>query len=239
MKKQYATLTCYYGHWPNYFQFWLTSCKYNTGIDFFLVTDIDIEDYYVPQNVIIIRMTFNELVSKIKNTIKLPKGKDMIFPCGHLSFVRNIEPFTEVYKIIGEYGVVDWETAFSISEYHFLDEHGGLHPFFKSKDLAPFYYRKPDFDNIYPPHKRKWSNFKSINFPEKSHFLCFTYEEGHLYRNYLKGLKVQKEEISYLHISRREMEIKAGTNKQRFVIFPNCFDNWQDFSVFSLIWHGK
>lgn len=293
-KKQYAALGCYFGHWPNYFQFWLTSCKYNTGIDFFLVTDIETEGYCIPQNVFIIKMTFCELVSKIENIIKLPKGGRIccdrpykicefrtayghlfcdlfegydywgfydidtiwgdilhfipdnidnhwlkIFPCGHLSFVRNIEPYTEVYKIIGKYGIVDWETAFSISKYHFLDEHGGLHPFFKSHKFAQYYYRKPDFDNIYPPKKRKWRNFRSINYPNKSHFLCFSYEEGHLYRQYLNGLKVQKEEISYLHISRRSMEIKTDVNKQRFVIYPNCFDSWKDFSLFSLIWNGK
>ena len=59
--KKYAALCCYYGEWPNYFQFWLTSCSHNINIDFYLVTDIDTTLYIVPSNVIFIKQSFDEL----------------------------------------------------------------------------------------------------------------------------------------------------------------------------------
>lgn len=292
-KKQYAALCCYFGEWPNYFQFWLTSCSYNSSVDFFLVTDISTDGYNVPENVVIVNMTFENLVRRIKETILLTDGKSIscdrpyklcdfkvayghlfrdlfedyeywgfydidtvwgdiisfipdnhdnhwlkVFPCGHISFVRNKEPYIEVYRMIEGEGTKNWQTVFSTPENHYFDEHGGLHTFFKSPSKIDYYYRKPDFDNIYPPTKRRWRNFKSINFPECSHYLCYTFEEGHLYRNYLKGLKVHKEEISYLHISKRSMDVKADLDSQRFSIYPNCFDEWREFSAFSLFRYG-
>ena len=209
--KQYAAVGCYYGKWPNYFQFWLTSCSYNPTIDFFLVTDINTEGYSIPPNVHIVRMEFCALVKKIRSAITLPNGKAIscvrpyklcdfrvayghifrnifegydywgfydidtiwgnlqafipsntdchwlkIFPCGHLSFVRNQEPYIDVYKYIKVEGNPTWDTVFSTSKNYYFDEQGGLSPHFKSASLMPYYYCKPDFDNICPPQKRKW-----------------------------------------------------------------------------------
>lgn len=70
MKKKYAALCCYFGQWPNYFQFWLTSCSYNQGIDFFLVTDIEVKGYKIPDNVIVVNKTFLRCKQLIINKIQ-------------------------------------------------------------------------------------------------------------------------------------------------------------------------
>lgn len=162
-----------------------------------------------------------------------------IFPCGHLSFVRNIMPYTEAFRLINGKGKVTWEKAFTTPESHFLDEHGGFAPLFKSQDLIGYYYRKPDFDNICPPKYAKYPNFQSINYPEKSHFLVISYDKGHIYRNYLKGIRVIKEEISYLHISQRKMDVRVSHDSDKFIIYPNCFSEDRKLTFIELLLLGS
>lgn len=290
--KKYAALCCYFGKWPNYFQFWLTSCAYNPDIDFFFVTDIDTKQYTIPNNVKFIKKSFDELKLLIQQKFNnlthkgggvfldrpyklcdfktaygyifedifkhyeywgyfdidtiwgdilsfIPNNESnkwlKIFPCGHLSFIRNTEPYNKAFELVNGKGLVTWEEAFTTPQSHYFDEHGGFSPLFKSDELINFYYRKVDFDNICPPQYTKWRNFQSINFPEKSHFLVYKYKEGHLYRNYLKGFKVIEEEISYLHISQRSMQIDLDLQSKSFCIIPNKFENIKSFSPISII----
>lgn len=64
----------YFGQLPTYFNFWLKSCENNPTIDWLLITDNALNK--VPQNVHIINMTFNNLVSYIDNqfefTVQIP-----------------------------------------------------------------------------------------------------------------------------------------------------------------------
>lgn len=53
-----AVLSVYYGSLPPYYRLWLRSCEYNPTIDFYLVTDIAVDN--LPKNVYIIKMTFSE-----------------------------------------------------------------------------------------------------------------------------------------------------------------------------------
>lgn len=50
-----AILTVYYGNFPPYFDLWLRSCEFNETIDFYIVTDNDIDK--LPENVKIINIT--------------------------------------------------------------------------------------------------------------------------------------------------------------------------------------
>lgn len=294
--KKYAALCCYFGKWPNYFQFWLTSCSYNIGIDFYLVTDIDTTPYTIPSNVRFIKKSFSEVKLLIEEKFDILTGRGgvslekpyklcdfktaygyifedlfrtyeywgyfdidtiwgdilsfipnnehnqwiKIFPCGHLSFIRNIAPYKRAYQLVNGKGLVTWEQAFTTPQNHYFDEHGGFSPLFKSDKFIDKYYRKVDFDNICPPQWTKWKNFQSINYPEKSHFLVYKYQEGHLYRNYLKGFKVIEEEISYLHISQRKMNIKLdNANEFLFVIYPNSFNYYWDWTLLKVLKYGS
>ena len=39
-----AILTVYYGNFPPYFDLWLRSCEFNETIDFYIVTDNNIDN---------------------------------------------------------------------------------------------------------------------------------------------------------------------------------------------------
>lgn len=53
-----AVLSVYYGTLPPYYRLWLRSCEYNPTIDFYLVTDIAVEN--LPKNVHVIPLSFQE-----------------------------------------------------------------------------------------------------------------------------------------------------------------------------------
>lgn len=55
----------YFGRFPNYFQLWLNSVKYNSDIDFLIITDDDTK-YDYPPNVILKKESFQKLRSRIK-----------------------------------------------------------------------------------------------------------------------------------------------------------------------------
>lgn len=53
-----AIVSVYYGMLPPYYRLWLRSCEYNPTIDFYIVTDIEVEN--LPKNVHIINLSFTE-----------------------------------------------------------------------------------------------------------------------------------------------------------------------------------
>lgn len=301
MKPRYAALCCYFGKWPNYFQFWLSSCRYNQGIDFFLVSDISVDGYDVPTNVHIIKKNFEDVRSLINskfpeieislerpyklcdfkvaygyifsdlfegydywgyfdidtiwgNILKfIPQNDDShlikIFPCGHLCFIRNVQPYKEIFRLVDQVvgtqcmnnmagkEVVSWKQCFSSSSSYYYDEEGGLEPLFSArKDLLEHSYQEVDFDNILPPWR--FDHFLSINFPEKSHNLVYSFLEGHLYRHYLQQGKACVEEISYIHVSKRKFSISA-VEASAFVVYPNRFASYKAWTVLGLRCRGR
>lgn len=302
MNVRYAAVCCYFGQWPAHFQVWLSSCSYNKQIVFWLVTDIPMEGYCVPDNVKICRMSFEEVGARIQDRFPelqicvnrpyklcdfktaygyifddlfedydywgyydidtiwgdivkfIPENTDSylvkIFPCGHLSFIRNIAPWNRVYELVNQVAgtpcrnnmqgkvVATWKECFSSLESHYYDEEGGLEPMFdalRKEDGLKDISSSVNFDNILPPWR--FDHFYCINFPEKSHNLVYSFVDGHLYRHYLKGLTPEKEEISYLHASKRQFRVKTA-DLSRFVIYPSCISYWREWGLLSLLIYG-
>lgn len=66
-----AIITAYFGKLPAYFSIWLKSCKENTNIDFYVVTDQKIDIDNLPENVKILEMTFDSLRSLINKKLEM------------------------------------------------------------------------------------------------------------------------------------------------------------------------
>ena len=180
----------------------------------------------------------------------IPENQDnryvKIFPCGHLCFIRNDAPWNEVFRLVDKvegtpcrnnmFGkkVSNWEKCFSSKESFYYDEEGGLEPLFAS--LQEEVYHGVDFDNILPPWR--FDHFYSINFPEKSHFLVYSFCDGTLKRLYLKQWKICAEEISYVHLSKRTLKIRTG-NSEQFSIVPNTIQSTKRWNVLTLLWYGR
>ena len=56
----------YFGKLPDNFKLWLKSCKYNTSVDFIVITD-DKTNYDYPSNVIVKYKTFDEIKKRIQD----------------------------------------------------------------------------------------------------------------------------------------------------------------------------
>jgi len=306
---KYSALCCYFGQWPNYFQFWLKSCSYNTGIHFILVSDIPTEGYDVPENVQIFKKSFAEVQTLVAQkfpeiTISLdrpyklcdfktaygyifadlfegydywgfcdidtiwgniekfiPENSDShlvkIFPCGHLCFIRNIAPWNRVFELVNQVAgtlcrnnmngrtVATWQECFSSPESHYYDEEGGLEPLFQkistqevsvNYQLSIINFVEVSFDNLLPPWR--FDHFYSINFPEKSNHLVYSFKEGCLMRHYLQNGQPQAEEISYLHISKRRFSIHTNCTSS-FVVYPNRFASYRECTKLPLLIHGR
>lgn len=68
--KKIAIITAYYGKLHNYFNFWKKSVEYNASIDFLLFTDLEIINK--PNNLIIYRMSFEEMKALIQSNFNFP-----------------------------------------------------------------------------------------------------------------------------------------------------------------------
>lgn len=170
-----------------------------------------------------------------------------IFPCGHLSFIRNEAPYDQVFRLVNEIEgnpcrsnmtgktVVSWQYCFTSSDSYYYDEEGGLEPWFEVHPQVHSYF-SVDFDNILPPWR--FDHFLSINFPQKSQFLAFSFEEGRLFRHFLQGFHVVREETSYLHVSKRCLLISTD-DTSRYVIYPNMIGKWGRWEFCNLLWLAR
>lgn len=69
--KKGAFVIPYFGHFNNYFQLFLNSCKYNPDYDWIIFTD-DKTKYDYPKNVIVHYITFSELKKDIQKKFEFP-----------------------------------------------------------------------------------------------------------------------------------------------------------------------
>ena len=60
MNNSICLILPYFGRLPDYFDFWLSSCAYNSTVDFLLLTDARFDKPF-PKNVRVINLTFDEL----------------------------------------------------------------------------------------------------------------------------------------------------------------------------------
>lgn len=59
--KKLALILPYFGKFPNYFQLFLKSCKFNNKIDFLIFTDQNCDMYYLSENIIIHEISLEQL----------------------------------------------------------------------------------------------------------------------------------------------------------------------------------
>lgn len=66
---QIALVIPYFGKLPNYFALWLKTAGYNSGIDYILFTDENLQNFAIPENVKCFHMTFDEVRKRVANIL--------------------------------------------------------------------------------------------------------------------------------------------------------------------------
>ena len=64
--KEIAFICPYFGKLPNHIQLWLNSCEKNKNNVYFLITDDDVRNYYIPSNVKVISQSFDEFKKNVQ-----------------------------------------------------------------------------------------------------------------------------------------------------------------------------
>lgn len=83
--------------------------------------------------------------------------------------------------------------------------------------------------NIYT----KSSNFKLVKMNLENHMYevernkkaFFIWDNGRLYRYEKRGKEIKRNEFLYIHMQSRKMKINNLSNKNKYKIIPNCFEN--------------
>ena len=132
--------------------------------------------------------------------------------------------------------VVTWQECFSSSNNYYYDEEGGLEPLFTCNSmLSELSYQQVDFDNIMPPWR--FDHFTSINFPQKR-FLVYNYNCGKLKRIYLNKMHICREQVSYVHLSKRQILVRTDDFKH-FSLVPNKIITSKKWNIFMLLMCGR
>lgn len=289
---KYSAICCYFGQWPTHFQFWLDSCSHNKNITFFLISDISVDRFVVPLNVVILKHSFSDIQGRIRSKFPdldisintpyklccfkaaygyifedifehfdywgfydidtiwgdicsfIPNNENnylvKIFRCGHLSFIRNDEVNKKPYKLVNK--MIDanvipstykgvkinrYEYVFTHPECCYFDEFGGLEPFYKS--IGNAYYGIDDFANLYPNRL----DFREIKNPSNAHVYKHT-KDGKLYHIFRSGIEIKEEEISYLHASKRVINVCISRTAD-FLVCPNKIISSRELNLLSFM----
>ena len=132
------------------------------------------------------------------------KAYDKIYKLGHLTFYRNTTENNLRYQLGGG---VSYKNAFTTPDILAFDEIAGMQNIYDtnnfstyfSRDYADITYGKVRFTLSYfhiPEELIKTNNY------EKQ---VFYWENGHVYRAYLKIGEILREEFNYIHFSKRRM----------------------------------
>lgn len=164
-----------------------------------------------------------------------------IFPCGHLTFIRNDEVNCKAYKLVNEmidsevlpqiykgHRIHHYEYVFTHPECFYFDELGGLEPLYKL--YGDVYYGVADFADLYPGKP----DFREIRNNTKTYIYRHT-KEGQLFHIYRSGFKIKEEQISYLHASKRRLKICAERSAD-FFICPNKIISNRKVTFFSFLY---
>lgn len=99
----------YFGKFPNYFNLFLKSCAANPTVNWLIVTDQELKDLNIPNNVIISKSSFHDLKEKCKERYK----KDPIAPYSLCKYrVVYHELFSEYVKKYDFWGFCDCDLIF-------------------------------------------------------------------------------------------------------------------------------
>lgn len=266
----------FFGELPDYFDFFLESCRYNSNITFFIFSDqkMNIQE----SNIKCYYMTFEEFINLAKNKIdfnievsspyklcdyKPLYGKifedylketdfwghcdvDLIFgnifnliskeillkydkiQClGHFILYRNNDEINNLYKTKLENGI-PVEKVLNYKEPCFFDE--VIMPIICNKCNIKQYIRNK-FADILP----QYNDFviSPICTVENKENQLFFWEKGKLYQQYIENNEIKLNEIMYIHLQKRFMNInytKEDLNN-RIYITPQGFIPERIFSA--------
>lgn len=138
---------------PNYFPLWLSTCKWNPTIDFFIITD-DRRDYEYPNNVKKVYMEFTDLQKMVQKSFEFPISLETPYKlCDYKPAYGEI--FSHWLKDYDYWGYCDidlfwgnirkYVTDEILSSYKRIFSRGHCSIFLNNKEVNSYYRTLPNF----------------------------------------------------------------------------------------------
>lgn len=140
-----------------------------------------------------------------------------IFGQGHLCFYRNLPEVNAIYRHVDQ---PTYKQVFTFDYGCAFDEYYGTSRYW-DKNMSDLFYQICHYDDVdcmnleFRSHRRQGDN------------LLFSYENGKLFRIFLKQDNLVKEETMYVHFQKRKMEVKTNPG-ELFIMAPNAFLPYQN-----------
>lgn len=142
----------------------------------------------------------------------LSEGYEKIYRLGHLTLYRNTERMRELFRQRG--GMFSYREVFSRPAFYSFDEHAGQMLIAKRQGVRS--YEREDMADI-SCRIRRMTASRQENYPQQ----VFYYENGAVYRAYVKDGAVRTEEFVYIHIQKRRYRFDGDF--ERFYILGDRF----------------
>jgi hypothetical protein len=119
--KSIGIIICYYRSFPWYFSYFLHSCRYNKNVDFFIISDNQLSNTYLPSNVFVVQKSIEE----IKETAETKLGFKVAL--NHPYKLCDFKPaygflFHEIIKCYDFWGCADLDVIFGCIRNFITDE---------------------------------------------------------------------------------------------------------------------
>ena len=152
-------------------------------------------------------LIFGDLMSYVKQ--KMESGYDLIYRLGHLTVYRNTQKMRKLFMQTG--GMFRFQKVFSDPLFYSFDEHCGLMRIAKKQGVN--WYYQEDMADI-SCRVRRMTASRQENYP----YQVFYYENGQIWRAYLKDGEVKTQNYVYIHLQKRKYR------------FDDC---WESFYILS------
>lgn len=159
----------YFGKFPNYFPFFLDSCRYNDSIDWLIITDSD-QPYAWPENVTVQHVSFSDIRARFQKSFDFPICLERpIKLCDYKPTYGEI--FKEELRGYDFWGHCDCDLIFGnirhfitdalLEQYDKILSQGHLILYRNTPEINAFYRTQ-----TYQSYKAVFSNPKSCGFDE-------------------------------------------------------------------------
>ncbi len=145
---------------------------------------------------------------------------DKIFDRGHFALYRNIPAVNLLYREqVAE--CVDYRVVLASERNWAFDEReDGVNAFFAPRKLK-LHIGSPIANIFYGDYALRLDG-ETKGRGTKSVQSCFAYEKGSIYRHYLLGREIHREEFMYIHLQKRKLEVHCR-NSSNYLIYGNAF----------------
>lgn len=217
-----AIIVVYFGNWPWYFEYFIHSCRYNSSVDFIIITDNNSKNIYLPPNIRIVVSTLNLLKARIQEQLKIkPKFSNPYKLCDFKPAYGII--FADLIKDYSFWGYSDIDIIF-----------GDIRTFLTKKILSSyeFFSFRHDFLTGYftvikNKSKTNWLFLESKDyikvFSSEKHY-CFD-ETNFAFSDFSDGLHftlVKTEIESMMHVVKKSQEANKIRAYFDFCVIEGC-----------------